>query len=196
MVTLKDKKYKKIAWNCLRIVARKLDELNIPWFASRGTLIGITRENDFIPHDTDVDVVIYDVDRLQIKSIIDAISPLMKLKVIREYNNHIHLIGFRVKLMRVDIDVWYRHGDSMYSIDESTKYTYDGYTFYKLPSNLFETKTIDFHRIKIKVPKNTEEFLNKYIGEDWTTPKDHEEYVTKRDSPSIIPKKDSPLHDD
>lgn len=185
--------YKRLAENSLKLVASILEGMNVSWFVGRGTFIGAIRDNDFMSHDTDVDIEIFDVNQNQIKEIIDKISTHIPLDVIKDYRGYIYLIGFRISRMRVDIDVWYRDGEWMVSADESKPYVKEGYSFYKLPSNLFKTKSIDFRNIKINVPIESEKFLELYIGEDWDVRKTHDVYITKRDSPSLVPKSECPI---
>lgn len=193
MVKLGMPGYKKLAKNCLNLVSNILNDMNISWFIGRGTLLGVVRENDFMNHDTDIDIEIFDIDGATLKEFITRLSKKIPFDIIKKYDDYLYLIGFRINRMRIDFDVWYRCDDKMYSIDESKSYIKEGYSFYEMPSKLFEIKTIEFKGIKVNIPKYAEEFLNLYIGKDWRIPKTHDEYITKRDSPSRISKEECPL---
>ena len=43
----------------LNIFKSIADKYNVKWFMNWGTLLGLTRDNKFLPHDSDIDISIF-----------------------------------------------------------------------------------------------------------------------------------------
>lgn len=179
---LLDKQRKRFHKGCRKLLYKVdniLNENNIPYWLTYGTLLGAYREHDFIAHDYDIDIAIDIKYKDLIKSLM--IENGLKLKVevhFGSWDNPDNLeFRFEYEEAFVDID--------FYVINDANAYTYNP-LFIKgieyrpgeiLPviveriDNPFEGLTeIDFLGKKINVPKNTEEFIIANYGPNWNKP--------------------------
>lgn len=141
----------------LRILSMILDSKKMNWGVAFGSLLGIVRDHDFITWDEDIDMYILEEEEESFKECLW----LLKEK------------GF--ELVRYE-----RRG--LYSVMRKGEYM-DFYVLKKLSSNLrttngggyiFEkylqnTEEIEFKGIKLRIPKEYDEYLTFQYG-DWRTP--------------------------
>lgn len=148
---------KSIALENLLIFKRIFDEYHIPFMLSYGTLLGAVRDNDFITHDEDIDLVIKEEYREQF------------LRAIKE----LYKYGF--KLVRYD-------RKDLYSIMRKGEYI-DLYFFRPCRNGRWECSgarildeffknpdTIIFHGIEFQTHSDHENYLLMAYGPNWRTP--------------------------
>lgn len=188
MVKLGDGNYKKLAENCLKIVVKYLNKYNVDWFLGEGTLLGYYREKDFMNHDTDIDIDVYDVDVRILSKLREDISRYIPFDVYREYRDIPYLLAFRINKMRIDLHVWNRYDGYMYRMGKHNFGDRET-VFYKVPEDVFDYKEDVFLSIKCNVPKNVEKYLELIVDKEYNIVKDTNQYYAKRDSPALVDKK-------
>ena len=136
-----------------------LKDNNIDYWLDFGTCLGAYRDNDFIPHDTDIDISVCVKDLKQIKQIINDNSLMEKnnLKVVRNTGDILSLKLLKYNGNNTDINVRANPDDDpyidIYIVDYKPK----------LDKIYFKGNT---HTL----PANTEEYLKYIYGETWRTP--------------------------
>lgn len=140
-----------------------LDKHNIKFWLVYGTLLGATREGDFIAHDTDTDLGVYEEDRKQfiiaLKEILGLGFKLIRTRapddratIMRE-DEYIDFGIFRVE--RDD------RGREYYVYQDNREY---GQSFETLKPQFFLDE-------EFLVPTAAEELLLRWYGKDWRRPK-------------------------
>lgn len=148
-----------------------LESQGINYFLCDGTILGIIRDEQLIPHDNDIDVsVVGDVD-------LDALKAVFKSKgyaVGRElhYRGRIQqLIFYSEHQVIFDICFWHDKGDEYYYQDvpelkkgrRQSKRHFDECDYV-----IFREKTYPTHG-------NIKEWLREHFGDDWMIPKQSKE---------------------
>lgn len=141
-----------------------LDELGVSWGFAFGTALGLYREKGFIPHDSDIDVMILADD-------VDADAIFSKFKehysVVRTVtkDGRYHQIAYQDdNLFIIDLCFFYKEGENHTSFCEGGfwKDSVDTIGGFKL----FDT---DFGQYPL--PEKIEDYLVARYGGDWQTPK-------------------------
>lgn len=155
---------KKVSRENLLIIRDILNKSKLRWGLIFGTLLGALREKDFIDHDEDTDIYIFNEDR---KKLIDNVF---------EFEKH----GFRVA----------RYDGLLMSIIRNGDYI-DFYFFkkvffgrnsngYFVPKVFFSTQsTIIFLEVEFPTVHKPKEYLSYVYGEDWRIPKINSHAVIK-----------------
>lgn len=151
---------------------RIFDSLGVTFWLSNGTLLGFYRENDFIEHDPDIDVGVWQSDWDPV-ILVSFLSNGFKLY--REYG--FTDTGLQYSLYKRDIkfDIFFYVKEE----DHSWMPVFVGNTRmlkYRFP--LFELKTITFLDEQFQVPDPTEDVIVAQYGEDWRHPIVEWSYVT------------------
>lgn len=141
-----------------------LESLNLRWSLAFGTALGFYRDKDFIPLDTDVDVVVLADDKTPVRGIVEALEG--RYKLIREVfdGDKCMQTAFQGEDGYIlDIIYLYRDGDKLYSHAEGGTYVdkYENLAFLRY----YDTKYGIF-----PLPGKIEEYLTDRYG-DWKTPK-------------------------
>jgi len=131
-----------------------LDENNIEFFLVFGTLLGAHRDNDFIAHDTDIDIAILDTSD-------NAIAKLRNSGVFAEKN----ILFFRGRHYSLTRDGVYM--DIYIFSENDTDYRCANY---KIPKEHFPLGGIRFLDSDFKAPRNITRYLEDEYGPDWKTP--------------------------
>lgn len=142
-------------------------QINLDFYLSFGTLLGAIREHNIIPGDEDVDIMIFDEDKL--------------------YNNLPFLYNNNFKLCRIVKGIYYsfRINEKAYidvyiiknmniSIWKPFCYSLAGYVTPK--RYLRDFVEITFLGDKFLSPKNPEKIIEFWYGKDWKTPKSGKNY--------------------
>lgn len=158
---------KEIAGRNLNILKDVLYSNNIKFILAFGTLLGAVREKDFITHDEDVDLIVFDRDK---QKIFDLIPAIMK-------------VGFRI--VRYD-------RRNLLSIMKDGEYI-DFYFFKEYKDNLYKCSgilhpneflenltTLEFKGVEYFVPQDSEGFLRFLYGDDWRVPIQWNNYEMKK----------------
>ena len=148
---------KEIALENLRDVKKVLERRRVAFQLTFGTLLGAIRENDFITHDEDIDLLVMDEDRLRF---LDALPELKELGFeVARYDR-----GGLLSIYREEeyIDFYFFSKRS-----DGTRYC-RGAIF---PREMIErTKDYNFKGLDVKVPIEYLTYLRYVFGEDWQTP--------------------------
>lgn len=142
-------------------IKRVLDEYNIKFYLTFGTLLGAVRENDFIGHDYDIDIDIFWYDLEKFYKAIPALHE-NGINFFRYHENTI--FSFEYKGIVCDIDVVFKPW-----LPYNLRY-------YKTLGKLFpkkyvkETETLNFGGSDFQVPKHPEYFLEYMYGKEWRIP--------------------------
>ena len=134
-----------------------MDENDVT-FSYFGTLLGAVREQNFIKHDTDTDLGIFDFDRFKF---INAIPQLIK--------SGFEIIGTKAP---DDLVTFMRH-DEYIDIGIFSNKRIGFCNYFKYQNNLIDNyflenlDEIQFLGLTFKIPSNVDEFLVKNYGKDW-----------------------------
>ena len=152
-----------------------LDTNKIPFHLHSGTALGAIREQQFIPHDEDIDIAIFHKDRVSnLDSIVTKngkFELIDKLPENVKKENEIMEFSFRHLNTSVNIDIFF-------IIEEKDQYIF--YTYFGIcddkpkkrceyVNSKYKLNDIIFYDKKYKVPE--EKFLEEHYGKDWKTPK-------------------------
>lgn len=138
-------------------------KLNIPFFISNGTLLGMIRESSYIGHDTDIDIGVMEEDfKLEIlNEFINVGFSVFGIYGKLENGYEISLIKDNIKL---DIFVYYREGNSLvmsvWDGDNQIKYKYTNFTL----------REDVFRNFKVFIPSDPYRYLKEQYGENWMVP--------------------------
>ena len=163
----------------LRLVSAALRTADIPFFLAWGTALGAHREGQFIPHDSDIDLGVFDKDA----SLADVSEALRRAGIleIRRFSTEITVL---VALVPVDIFV-FEHGPPHRS------FSYTG-PCDRHPNktcvfeNTFDLETILFYDDTYHIPDLG--FLSQSYGADWRRPKKYTyaESIEEEHNPNLV----------
>lgn len=157
------------AWLTMAKCCKIIEQLDIPYRITDGTVLGLYRQGDFIAHDNDIDVDILDCDNADILQEAMLENGLrLGRKVI--YRHRIQqLVYFDANEAIFDIVFWYSEGSRIYNYSEK------GYVRIQ-DKRFFEN--VDYFEYKGKqypIPSNIEEWLVMRFGADWKIPKTYKD---------------------
>lgn len=142
-----------------------LESLNINYSLADGTLLGIIRDNQLIPHDTDIDInVLHPVDTKIIEN--EFIKYGFKVgRRARACGKVQQLVFYSENEVLFDILFYTQIGEDLYCFSEKDFY-------FKHPKSHYEKFiTYEFNGYKYYIPKQIEEWLECTYGKNWKTPK-------------------------
>jgi len=151
----------------MNIGCRLLDKLKVPYRLTDGTILGIYREGEFIKHDNDIDVDVFDIDNKSIESIITSfLSEGFKIGRKAYYKGAMQqIIFYNDREVIFDILFWYRSGNKYMNHSER------GYIREQDACYFESLGKITFHGEVYKCPPDIEEWLEMRYGEGWNIPK-------------------------
>ena len=150
-----------LAKECLFLVKKIMDDKGIPFLLMHGTLLGAYRDGNFIPHDNDLDLGIFEVDDERMKSIIPDLYDA-GIKICRYHYGIIY--SFIYKGLICDIDVI-----------QKARFPY-GFRYVRVLTELVPKKLLsdvashDFLGASFLIPNRVEDFLAYEYGKDWRVP--------------------------
>lgn len=151
--------------NLLGRVKHVLDELNIPFWLSSGTCLGYYRQCDIIPYTQDVDIGIFATDYH--RKIIDKffLYGMPLLHIFGEPEDSFEL-SFRDESLKLDIFFFYEEGLTYWNggTDAKTGLKYK----YIFPR--FSLCWTEFLGLLLRVPCDTEVYINANYGSNWSIP--------------------------
>lgn len=162
--------------DCLAYSSKFLDEIGVRYWLDCASLLGFYRDNRIIPWDKDVDFSIMSSDAPRIlehyqKIIDDEYYPMYRLHKETYPKNDFPFKGGKIEVVKFFVSQKNRLHADMYCHDEC-----DG-KISRLnpnwPCNSFSSdfvkdlKTVDFHGVKVYIPRETKAYLTLLYGEDF-----------------------------
>ena len=177
-----DKKTYNFASDILKTLINYLNNNNLIYYLEFGTLLGIVRDNKILEWDDDIDISIQSSDFIEVNNRLDFL--FMKLK--KDFDEigiqHEKRIRYSSpdKPIQIDLNFSSISGEiNEFDINISLLYFVDGYgiqVLNKMPERMYLTnENIDWEGIKVRVPKNYDEYLEITYG-DWKVPKKSTSY--------------------
>lgn len=124
-----------------------------PWFLDSGTLLGIFRDGDLIPHDTDVDVSILSLGGWQPP--LDLLpDPLVRVTRWGDWDGEIHQLAYEVAGTVVDVSIFY------YALLPDLWINYTDHGKLAVPAEILEPITNN-------MPHDPVAYLRHRYGPDW-----------------------------
>jgi len=149
-----------------------LDKYSIPFVFIFGGLLGLIRQGDFIPYDTDLDVACFNEFTRKDHWKMSKVKKELKEKgfYIADNNEcYLHNDFFIRNGEKIEI-WWFDKIDDEWIFGNTVRY----------PAYFFDkTVDIDFLGTKVKVPFNAEEFLERTYGKNWKTPNPKANYLNQ-----------------
>jgi glycerol-3-phosphate cytidylyltransferase len=162
-----------IANKYLQDLKKVFDEFNINFCLFYGTLVGALREEDFIAHDHDVDVVVFEKDEKEIEKTLDPLRALgyavSGSRVVDGERNSFYISRKDVPKQKVDVYYLWLFKDH-YWFPRYTHIQGRGPTIVAIPYEkqyFQDMEEVMFLGAKYKVPTPPEEFLEKMWGDWW-----------------------------
>lgn len=150
----------------LRALSFNLDKIDINWGPAFGTLIGIVRNNDFLPWNPVFDIYILKEDEERFK---DLLWHLVEV--------NFHLVRYeRRGLYFLERNNEYFKIFVLHKISSDVRHT--GGSDFIQEKYLQNTVKWDFNGIPLNVPAEVDEYLSFQYGDDWTIPKQTISYDT------------------
>lgn len=148
-----------------------LNNLNMDYWLTDGTLLGFYRNNDFIDHDEDLDFGAF-IDNFDEKLILDFVDDEWKLVSVFGKRDCGLEISFKKRGIKLDIFFFYKE-DGKYWHGAWRKFKKDGKTLRNLIKYYyddFKLTQADFKNEKFNIPQNTEKYIATKYGSGWKTP--------------------------
>lgn len=146
------------AQQALEDVYMILQENNIETFLVSGTLLGAIRENDFLAHDFDIDLGVFD-KHVTVPEIVSILAKYSNCQI--ESVDNPYLVRLLVnKIVPVDIFFHFEDGNICWH----------GSSYHRWENELFELHEINFLGNCYQAPVNYDKYLTENYG-DWRTPK-------------------------
>lgn len=146
-----------------------LDEIGVNYWVGRGTLLGLHRDNKFLPMDIDLDI--------------DVFSDTFVFDIIKKMPFDVLLsTTFRGKYMQMTFidnetqilfDIWFYHEDK----DRFTHRNYFG-TFWIPAENISQLHHIKYNGNDFMIP-DPDWYCDFWYGKDWKTPKSYKGHWTE-----------------
>ncbi|MFB6341512.1 LicD family protein [Saccharicrinis sp. FJH62] len=152
---------REIARENIEIFYNVIEKTDITYGLFFGTLLGAVREKNFIAHDEDTDIYVFDEEKLKVKSLIPKLREV-GLEMIR-YEDYM------ISLMRKDeyIDLYFFKKIKHIGGKELRK----NYYSWEFDAELMENQECyDFLGMSFPVPANPEHMLEIIYGKTWRTP--------------------------
>lgn len=156
-----------------------LDFNNIQFHLHSGTALGAIREQRFIPYDLDIDIAMFDKDRVNnLEHIITKNGKFSLVHKLPDNSNEENIMEYTFIHGGTDITI-----DLFFIIEEDNKYkifSYFGICDTKpnkrceFINSKYKLNDIIFYGKKYKIPEI--KFLEEQYGEDWKTPKQYSYY--------------------
>lgn len=143
-----------------RILKEGIEKLNMPYWVSAGTALGLYRDKDFPEGDTDVDIAMVGYEGID-KDIKERLNyePLRSVY----HEGKPQQLAFITNDIIFDIYIHWQDGDEYVNRGESGKQAMPLYMYKDL-------KQIETKYGKLYFPSNPEEYFKIRYGDDWTIP--------------------------
>lgn len=182
---------KEIAYQNLKIAQKGLNELNIPFFLSSGTLLGFYRGADFIEHDEDIDLGVF-IEHYKPEIISNFNKKGLILSNVYGKKEEGLEYSFKKDGVKLDIFFYYKVHDTMWhGLWYVNKYI--NFKFLKkigvvkaklkkLSFPLFSSYSfLKYRDIELPIPNNTEDYLIAQYGNTWNiTDKNWDSFTSQK----------------
>lgn len=157
----------------LLLIKKVFDELELDYFLSDGTLLGIYRDNDFIKWDNDVDISVKIEEFLPKYDLFkNKVIDLGFVLISEDKSNKRCFLSFRKDNSKFEIAAFLK--DSKYRKSNLSK----NEMAFKLLDSFFNVGYIDFRSIRFKTFENIEDYLKFQYG-NWKIPKQQNYFTLK-----------------
>lgn len=143
----------------LRVLSLYLDKIDINWGPAFGSLIGVVRNDDFLPWKPAFDLYILKEDEERFKDLLWLLQDV-DFKVLRYERRGLYIITRNGEFINIFV---------LAKISSDVRHT--GGAFYIHEKYLQNTVKWDFKGVLLNVPADVDEYLTFHYGEDWTIPK-------------------------
>jgi phosphorylcholine metabolism protein LicD len=145
-------------------ITQILNNLGIPPVVTDGVVLGLVRENDFIPWDPDIDFFIpLEIANSRSEDLIYSLTRDNFKIVSNRYDSNTWKIKATKLDYTVELRAWQRK-DKFWERQDSLGRNY------KIPLDFFDNlKWVNFKGVGIQIPKDSEKYLQFLYG-DWRTP--------------------------
>jgi len=149
-------------YNILTNIAKTLENHNLEYFISFGTLLGAVRHGGLIPWDTDIDIVIAQKNRDKVfETLKNELGNSYNVKEDRENN----IVG---SLIRVDLsDINTLHIDLFTYLEKDSEEIIFGYNRSFNKKDIYPLQKIKFYDSEFYAPKEIDKQLKLFYGEDY-----------------------------
>lgn len=148
---------KKLAKKNLLDLKKILDRKNVNFLLGYGTLLGVIRENDFISHDEDTDILVLDSEKEKFLECMDELEAIQF--IICRYDER-GILSLIRNNEYIDVYFFKKYKGNIYKC--ATEFLDEKY--------LKDTKKIEFLDEYFKVSKEIEKLLEYWYGKSWRTP--------------------------
>lgn len=157
--------FKEKAMEVLAKATRALNKLQVPFWLSSGTCLGYYRQCDIITYSRDVDIGIFIKDYHPVLSQMLVSRGLRLVHSFGRVNDSFEL-SFVYHNVKLDIFFFYEEDDHVWNGGTQVK---TGRKFkYIFPR--FRLCWTDFNDVKLRIPCDTEEYIEANYGRDWFEP--------------------------
>ena len=185
----REKRHKKVACARLRkygveildLIAKALTDLNVPYFADYGTLLGIIREAGFIRHDNDLDFGVMPGFSKKKEMLMALLSVGFTFKRAFEFNGKIT----EISLIYKDVPVDFFFNEETEKGEEMWAYTYSTGGYIPKPQERFPVLAsyrdcrprvsalvnAEIYGRRVPIPEDAEKLIAITYGNDWRIPK-------------------------
>ena len=143
----------------LQVLSFYLDKIDINWGPAFGTLIGIVRNDDFLPWKPVFDIYILKEDEERFKDVLWMLKEV-NYKLVRHERRGLYILERNGEYTKVFV---------LHKISSDVRHT--GGSDFIHEKYLQNTIKWDFKGIILNVPAEVDEYLAFQYGNDWTTPK-------------------------
>lgn len=152
---------KEIAIKELSIIKKVFDNFEINFFLTHGTCLGAIRDNNFIQHDSDIDLGALKKDLDKIISAVEILREEHHFKVTKLSLNDESIALIKENVI-IDISLYQTNGKKWQSNKSK---------IFSIPQKHLDSfSQISFIMLNLNVPNKVEEYLIFQYGKDWKTP--------------------------
>lgn len=152
---------KELATEILKELSRSFVEIDLQYCVIAGTLLGLTRENDFLDHDEDIDIGIIGDENIYLITAKLIENGFVLLNTFGKKGESLEY-RFSYKGLQVDLFVFYEEDNKYYHavLDNRGK-------VYKYFQEKFKIIYRLFKDILVGIPENPEKYLETQYGKGW-----------------------------
>lgn len=167
---------KKHLFEILNSITDALEENNIKYWMDYGTLLGATRNYQFIPHDKDMDICCMEEDK---DKIIEVVDKVCAEKGYSFFKGAFNKTGFQIRYSKInkkhlDIFLWYKDGDMLrrrYYLGLNSSFGTDTRKGKDFPAEwVKQVRKVKFGARSYFAPLNPQKMCLHRYGKTWKTP--------------------------